>query len=116
MDWIRVYYENKFQDYLGQNNFESNATSIIEAIDKFNNEEKFYMGIGKEKGDIIETEVQKSSPISCVELGTYCGYSSIRIARNLKSGGKLYTVDVNEKTNLIASSLIEKSDLSVTLS
>jgi catechol O-methyltransferase len=37
-----------------------------------------------------------------LELGTYCGYSSIRIANNLKEGSILISMDINEKTTEIA--------------
>lgn len=47
-----------------------------------------------------------------LELGGYIGYSAIRIARNLPPGGKLYSIDPNEKHVRIARRIIQHAGLS----
>ena len=47
-----------------------------------------------------------------LELGGYIGYSAIRIARNLPSGGKLYSIDPNETHVRIARAMIHHAGLS----
>ena len=46
----------------------------------------FLMNIGPEKGEIIDNEMARANPKAVVELGTYCGYSAVRMARFLKAG------------------------------
>jgi len=63
------------------------------------------MNVGDVKGEHLDTVVKgldQTTTKNCLELGTYCGYSSIRMARNLPEGVNLYTVDVNSHTTEIA--------------
>lgn len=47
-----------------------------------------------------------------IELGTYIGYSAIRIAQSLPSGGKLYSIDPDEVHVQIAREMIEHAGVS----
>lgn len=47
-----------------------------------------------------------------MELGSYIGYSAIRIARKLPPGGKLYGIDPNEIHVRIAREMIQHAGLS----
>ncbi len=55
------------------------------------------MNVGDVKGKILDDAVNQTKPMKCLELGTYCGYSSVRIGRLLGEGSKLISLDVNEK-------------------
>ena len=46
---------------------------------------------------------------SCVELGTFTGYSSLSMALFLPSGGKLHTVDIDNNKNKIAKIFFKKA-------
>lgn len=46
-----------------------------------------------------------------MELGTYCGYSALRIARNLPENGKLLSVEKDELFAAIATKIIEFAGL-----
>ena len=50
-------------------------------------------------------------PEYILEIGTYTGYSAICLARGLKAGGKLHTIDINEELEDFACSFIEKAGL-----
>ena len=52
-------------------------------IDKFCWEEKWMMNVGDVKGKILDDAVNQTKPMKALELGTYCGYSSVRIGRLL---------------------------------
>src|ERR1700752_1542422 len=54
---------------------------VIGTIDKFAYEKSFLVNIGDEKGELLEAAVRRANPRVALELGTYCGYSSLRIAR-----------------------------------
>jgi predicted O-methyltransferase YrrM len=48
-------------------------------------------------------------PSVVLEIGTYLGYSALCFAEGLAEGGKVITLDVNEETNKVARSFVEKS-------
>ena len=39
------------------------------------------VNVGDEKGQLLDAAVRRANPKLALELGTYCGYSSLRIAR-----------------------------------
>ena len=73
------------------------AESVIKTVDKFCWDGKWMMHIGDVKGKILDDAVKKHKPMKVLELGTYCGYSSVRIGRLMGEGSKLVSLDVNEK-------------------
>jgi predicted O-methyltransferase YrrM len=52
---------------------------------------------------------QLSSPSSILEVGTYTGYSAICLAKGLKPGGKLTTLELNDELRQTALSFFEKA-------
>ncbi|CAE7882639.1 ilvE [Symbiodinium microadriaticum] len=98
-----------------------NPDSVIAAMDAFWN--KTFQAQGAQKwnvrGQKIEEKVQESvqlkagssHPVRCLEMGTYCGYSALRIARNLPDGGKLLSVEKDELFAAIATKIIEFAGL-----
>jgi caffeoyl-CoA O-methyltransferase len=48
-------------------------------------------------------------PRVVLEIGTYLGYSALCFAEGLADGGKVITLDIQEETNRIARSFVEKS-------
>ena len=60
------------------------------------------MNVGDVKGKIIDEALKETSPKVALELGTYCGYSSVRIGRLLEKGSKIISIDVCEETTKIA--------------
>lgn len=69
-----------------------NADSVLAAMDKAA-ETSWMMNIGQEKGQILEGLLEKHRPRSVLEVGTFLGYSSIRIARHLPEGGRLVSIE-----------------------
>eukprot|EP00971_Amphidinium_carterae_P065773 1303332-Amphidinium_carterae.2 len=67
------------------------------------------------RGKTIEEKVKakvagksgSSEPVRCLELGTYCGYSALRIARNLPEGSYLVSVEKDELFAAIATKIVE---------
>lgn len=49
--------------------------------------------LGPEKGVFLDEVIARVAPTVVLDLGTYCGYSAIRMLRLLPPGGKLYTVE-----------------------
>lgn len=49
-------------------------------------------------------------PRVVLEIGTYLGYSALCFAEGLAEGGKVITLDIQEDTNAVARSFVEKSE------
>lgn len=87
-----------------------NKTFQREASDKWN-----------VRGQVIEEKLREKvaektmrnhrRPVRCLELGTYCGYSALRIAKNLPEGGFLLSVEKDELFAAIATKILEFAGL-----
>ena len=60
------------------------------------------MQIGANQGALLEVLVGGLQPRFAVEIGTFTGYSSIAIARGLRTGGRLLCCDTSEEWTAIA--------------
>lgn len=58
---------------------------VLSAIDAFAYQEALLVNIGDEKGPLLDAAVRRCAPAMVLELGTYCGYSALRIAREAPS-------------------------------
>lgn len=96
-----------------ENAKKGDANSVIECIDKFCWESKsnWMMNIGDVKGKLLDNSLIEQKPKIALEMGTYCGYSSIRIGRLMKPGSTLISIDVNPETSKIAQTISEFSGL-----
>ncbi len=54
---------------------------VLAAIDRFAYEKQLLVNVGDEKGLLLDAAVRRAAPKLALELGTYCGYSALRIAR-----------------------------------
>lgn len=69
------------------------------------------MSTGHLQGSLLTFISQMISPERIVEIGTFTGYSTICLARGLKPGGKIYTVESNDELHDFASSCFVKAGL-----
>ncbi len=53
----------------------------LATIDRYAYEKSFLVNVGDEKGKLLDAAVRRSNPRLALELGTYCGYGALRIAR-----------------------------------
>jgi catechol O-methyltransferase len=68
---------------------------VIATIDKFAYEKSMLINVGDEKGALLDAAVRRADPKLALELGTYCGYGALRIAR-AAPGAKVYSVELAE--------------------
>ncbi|NLE35434.1 MAG: O-methyltransferase [Bacteroidales bacterium] len=54
---------------------------------------------GHIQGKFLEMLSYMIHPDQILEIGTYTGYSAICLARGLKSGGQLHTIEMNDELN-----------------
>ncbi|XP_071369062.1 catechol O-methyltransferase B-like [Centroberyx affinis] len=80
--------------------------SVVKAIDHFCRHKEWAMNVGDEKGSILDSVVCDVSPATVLELGTYCGYSTVRIARLLPPEARLLTLEFNPHYAAIARQII----------
>jgi catechol O-methyltransferase len=60
------------------------------------------MNVGDEKGQILDAAVRRTRPGLLLELGAYCGYSALRMARVMPPDARLYSVEFAEANAAIA--------------
>ena len=62
------------------------------------------------QGRILSMFSRMIRPRVVLEIGTYLGYSALCFAEGLAEGGKVITLDVNEETNRVARSFVERTE------
>ncbi|MBI5009522.1 MAG: O-methyltransferase [Bacteroidia bacterium] len=67
------------------------------------------MSTGHLQGKFLEMISKMINPGHILEIGTYTGYSSICLARGLRKGGKLLTVEINDELSDFARSYFIKA-------
>ncbi|XP_071619649.1 catechol O-methyltransferase [Heliangelus exortis] len=99
--------EQRILNFVLQNAVRGDPCSVLNTIDKYCSQKEWAMNVGDEKGLILDKTVEEVQPSVALELGTYCGYSAVRIARLLKPGARLLTVEFNPEFAAIAKQMIE---------
>lgn len=61
------------------------------------------------QGRILSMFSKMIGPKVVLEIGTYLGYSALCFGEGLATGGKVITLDVNEETNRVARSYVERT-------
>lgn len=80
-------------DYVLQNARQGDLDDVIATIDRFAYEKSFLINVGDEKGELLDAAVRRADPKLALELGTYCGYSALRIAR-VAPDAKVFSVEL----------------------
>ncbi|XP_073415171.1 catechol O-methyltransferase-like [Dendrobates tinctorius] len=99
--------EKRILEFVKQNAAEGDAQSVLDHIDQYCSQKEWAMNVGDEKGLILDNVVIETNPTTTLELGTYCGYSAIRISRLLKPGCRLFTVEMNPEYAAVAKEMIK---------
>jgi catechol O-methyltransferase len=82
-------------DYVLRNARAGDIDDVLATIDKYAYEESILMNVGDEKGLILDVAVRRADPKLALELGTYCGYGALRIARAAPNA-HVYSVELAE--------------------
>lgn len=70
-----------------------------------------HMLSGHLQGRVLEMLSRMINPMNILEIGTFTGYSAICLARGLKPGGKLVTIEVNPEYAEIAKRYFDRAGL-----
>lgn len=76
-------------------------TEVLKALNKETNEsvKGAQMLSGAHQGAVLTMLSKLIRPRNILELGTYTGYSAICLAEGLQEGGKVHTIDIDERLN-----------------
>lgn len=85
--------------------------SVLKAVDDYGWTGNLMINIGDRKGVHLDKAVRDRAPQLAVELGTYIGYSAVRIARLLPPGGHLISVDPSPLAHATATVLLKLAGL-----
>jgi len=90
-----------------QNVPRNDLNGMLSAIDKFG-WKNWLMNVGDKKGLILDEAFRHANPKLVLELGTFFGYSSMRMARLLRAdGGHITTIEYSPESWAIAEQLHE---------
>ena len=67
---------------------------------------------GHLQGQVLAMISKMIQPKYILELGTFTGYSAICLAKGLKPGGKLVTIEVDDELETLAKKYFEKAEIS----
>ncbi|XP_074191937.1 transmembrane O-methyltransferase isoform X1 [Rhinolophus sinicus] len=79
---------------------------ILTTLDHWSSHCEYLSHMGPIKGQILTRLVEEKAPACVLQLGTYCGYSTLLIARALPPGSRLLTVERDPRTAAVAEKLI----------
>jgi len=122
---LRIFAENFFnkifkreeisgevKKYVFENAIRNNPDSVLKAMDNFAKNRRFLMNIGDIKGSLLANQLKKiGSDLTILELGCFCGYSAILMAKNLTKFGKVVSIEVNKTYARNALEIIKYSGL-----
>jgi catechol O-methyltransferase len=93
---------------------QDSPSAVLKAIDEFGRTKKYLMNVGEYKGRIVTNLIQDSTPEIMIELGGYCGYSTILFADAQRAAGgkKYYSLERSPKFAKNIASLVEIAGLS----
>jgi catechol O-methyltransferase len=87
--------EEALAAYVLANAQQGDVDDVIRVIDDFCYNRSFMMNVGDEKGEILDAAVRRARPRRLLELGTYCGYSALRMVRVMPSYARLYSIELS---------------------
>lgn len=99
--------EEQVEAYVRANAAAGDLDAVIDAFDRFAYEESFLFNVGDEKGELLDATIERLKPQRVLELGTYLGYSALRIARRMPASGHVYTIEWNADNAATARRIIE---------
>lgn len=81
-------------EYVLANAGPGDVDDVLATIDRFAYQESFLINVGDEKGLLLDAAVRRADPTLALELGTYCGYGALRIARAAPTA-RVYSIELS---------------------
>ncbi|KAE9375908.1 S-adenosyl-L-methionine-dependent methyltransferase [Stipitochalara longipes BDJ] len=95
-------------------NVRGSPSAILKAIDEFGRTKKYLMNVGEDKGRIVTDLIHETKPEIMLELGGYCGYSTILFADAQRAAGgkRYYSLERSPKFAKVIETLVGIAGLS----
>lgn len=87
--------------YVEANARRGDIDDVLATIDRFAREQSMLVNIGDEKGLLLEAAIIRAEPERILELGTYCGYSALLMARTAPDA-RIFSVELSADNAEIA--------------
>jgi len=94
--------EEALAAYVVANARPGDARDAVRVIDEFCMTRSVLINVGDEKGEILDRAVRRASPCLLLELGTYCGYSALRMSQVMPAGARLCSIEFSAANAAIA--------------
>jgi len=94
------------RDFVLANARRGDIDDVLATIDRFAYEKSFLINVGDEKGALLDAAVRRADPRLVLELGTYCGYGALRLARAAPQA-RVFSVELAEANAEIARAIWE---------
>jgi catechol O-methyltransferase len=103
--------EARLADYVVKHARRADPGDVIRVIDEYAYNQSFLINVGDEKGRILDGAVAEASPARVLELGTYCGYSALRMAVAAPSA-HIFSIEYSAANAEIARRILEHAGVS----
>ncbi|KAJ7516130.1 hypothetical protein O6H91_22G044200 [Diphasiastrum complanatum] len=104
--------ENALLEHVRQTSAKGDPQSVLQAADAYS-QRTWFMNVGNEKGALVDAAVRDRNPKVALELGTYCGYSAVRISSQFQQPESLLiSIEKSPPNAEIAKQIIDHAGLS----
>lgn len=79
-------------EYVIANARRGDIDDVLDTMDRFAYDKTFLISVGDRKGELLDAAVKRAGTRLALELGTYCGYGAMRIAR-AAPGAHVFSVE-----------------------
>ncbi|KAG5853184.1 hypothetical protein ANANG_G00070370 [Anguilla anguilla] len=97
LPWRRAVCARSVHGFVFQNCTHGRPESVLETFHLYARTHPS-LSLGPERGELLDEVVRRVAPTWALELGTHCGYASVRILRLLPPTGRLLTVEHDATT------------------
>ena len=94
--------EDALAEHVLQRSRAGDPEDVLRVIDEFCYSTCFMMNVGDEKGALLDGALTRAQPRLVLELGTYCGYSALRMARLVPAGARIVSVEFSAENADVA--------------
>jgi catechol O-methyltransferase len=94
--------EDALAAYVAEHARRDDIDDVIRVIDEFCHRQSFMMNVGEEKGALLDAALRRAQPNRVLEVGAYCGYSALRLARATGPETQIATVEFSAANAEIA--------------
>lgn len=98
--------EHALAEYVVQRARPGDVGDAIRVVDEFCYTRSIMIHVGDEKGALLDNAVRRVAPRLVLELGTYCGYSALRMARYLPAGARIISLEFSASNANVARRLL----------